>query len=381
MPFAPAPSLAKVQAEMKEVSATINIEAEQCLQSPVLPACKGVPSGQQANQYAPRAGAAVSLSSCEIDQSPAFLIQDYLQPQGAGMMHLAHEQEHAQECYEQQESQEPYDYYEQPPRENHLQQLQQYYEQQALESCDRMPQESYEQQVQEYHAQLRVEEYYEQQQPLQESYEQQQPEEHYDQQPEEYHEQQPLEFCEEQPPDSHDQVLAPHRFEEQQLQVSFEAVRPQYSDQQAPVVCEGGPCLSWMLGTGKHPMVTDDEVSYIFDCLKSINCSVSTYGLEQVALAEGLCAPGEVDSIDPDAILRLALEQMLQTKSRNGTEDIFVVAGSQLSTGYKKKVPLHVALGPVPLRPEEMEVDLKFPTMTVLWDWNVKLQGMIHEDE
>jgi len=159
---------------------------------------------------------------------------------------------------------------------------------------------------------------------------------------------------------------------------SYPATTSQWS---APPVEEynSGVCLSWMLGTGKHPMVSDDEVAYIMECLTCINESVAAYGVEAVAHASGL---GKVENSEPEAIVRQLLEQVLQERSRHGNSDIFVMSGEQYSTGYKKKVPLHVLLDAVPLSLEEMEsrIDPKHATMTVLWDWNVKLECAAREE-
>jgi hypothetical protein len=169
--------------------------------------------------------------------------------------------------------------------------------------------------------------------------------------------------------------------EEHQQHVINDNILDQYSEQVLPESYDGALCLSWMTGNGRHPMVTDDEVSYIYDCLKCINNSVATVGLEQLAVSEGLCLAGEVENMDPDHIIRLTLEQMLQTKSRNGTEDIFVTPGGAFSSGYKKKVPLYVFINSAALSQDEMEDTAgKDPTMTVLWDWNVKLQCISQEE-
>lgn len=165
----------------------------------------------------------------------------------------------------------------------------------------------------------------------------------------------------------------------QQQDAIYNATLPQYSEQPAGGY-DGALYLSWMLGSGKHPMVTDDEVSYIMDCLKCINNSVVTDGLEQMATAAGLLFPEDTENLDPENVVRQALEQMLQTKSRNGTDDIFVMPGGAFSTGYKKKVPLHVVVGSAPLGPDEMDVDPTQPSMTVLWDWNVRLECVTHEE-
>jgi len=173
-----------------------------------------------------------------------------------------------------------------------------------------------------------------------------------------------------------------HALEEQQLQVIEDNRWGQFPEQVPPEPYDGAVCLSWMLGSGKHPMVTDEEVSYIYDCLKCINGSVATVGLQQLAVTEGLCLASEVENMDPDDIIRQTLEQMLQSKSRNGNEDIFVTAGWTFSTGYKKKVALHVFVASAPLNHDEMEAAAgKEPTMSVLWDWNVKLQCITHEGE
>lgn len=180
----------------------------------------------------------------------------------------------------------------------------------------------------------------------------------------------------------YDHDVWPYALEEQQPHVFNDNILGQFSEQPLPVAYEGALCLSWKLGNGRHPMVTDDEVSYIMDCLKCINNSVATVGLEQLAVAEGLCLPGEVENMDPDNIIRQTLEQMLQTKSRNGNEDIFVTHGAAYSSGYKKKVPLHVFVASAPLTPDDMDAAAgKDPTMTVLWDWNVKLQCITHQED
>lgn len=169
--------------------------------------------------------------------------------------------------------------------------------------------------------------------------------------------------------------------EEHQQHVINDNILDQYSGQAPSESYDGALCLSWMVGNGKHPMVTDDEVSYIYDCLKCINKTVATVGIEQLAVSEGLCLAGEVENMDPDHIIRLTLEQMLQTKSRNGTEDIFVTPGGAFSSGYKKKLPLYVFITSAALGQDEMEDAAgKDPTMTVLWDWNVKLQCISQEE-
>lgn len=175
-----------------------------------------------------------------------------------------------------------------------------------------------------------------------------------------------------------EQVLLPQTFAEQQPQATHEAAYAPNSEQAYDGGCDGALCLSWMTGNDTHPMVTDEEVAYITDSLKTINESVMYYGLGQVALSQGLCTPGNVENVNPDIVVRQILEQMLQTNSRNGCDDIFVMPGPVLSTGYKKKVSLHVVYSN--LRIDETHVDLKNPTMTVLWDWNVKLQCAAQDD-
>lgn len=181
---------------------------------------------------------------------------------------------------------------------------------------------------------------------------------------------------------ANDQAQWPHALEQQHEHTVDDNRWGQLSKQVPSGPYDGAVCLSWMLGTGKHPMVTDEEVSYIYDCLKRINVSVATLGLEQLAVAEGLCLASEVENMDPDDIVRQTLEQMLQSKSRNGNEDIFVTAGGAFSSGYKKKVALHVFIASAPLSHSDMEAAAgRAPTMSVLWDWNVKLQCITHEGE
>jgi len=127
-------------------------------------------------------------------------------------------------------------------------------------------------------------------------------------------------------------------------------------------------------------MVKDEEVSYIFDCLKCINNSIYSYGLEQLAVDEGLCAQGNFENFEPEQIVRMLLEYVLQSKSRNGSDGIFVMRGRAFSSGYKKKVPLHMVLSSAPIQPEDTEIHPKAPTMTVLWDWNVKLECDEHAE-
>lgn len=155
-----------------------------------------------------------------------------------------------------------------------------------------------------------------------------------------------------------------------------------YGQDQQAYDSYSGLCLSWKMANGKHPMVQDDETEYVMDCLKAINTSVGTYGIEELAIAEGLCKAGECENMDPVKIVRQVLEQILQSKSRSGNDDIFVQQGAAFSSGYKKKIPLHVFIANAPMTSAAMDAAAgKDPTMTVLWDWQVKLQGYKQEDE
>jgi hypothetical protein len=121
----------------------------------------------------------------------------------------------------------------------------------------------------------------------------------------------------------------------------------------------------------KHPQVLEEEASYVLGWLQSIRDSSQHYGLEAVAQNNGIENAG---NLEPNELIRILLERLLQDYSRNGTCDTFVSAGAVFSCGYKKKLPLHVfpGYGEVPLVGDKLKA--KPADMTVLWPWDVKLE-------
>lgn len=133
--------------------------------------------------------------------------------------------------------------------------------------------------------------------------------------------------------------------------------------------------LSWAVAKDRHPLVSDEEATYVLDCLQNIRENFVTVGFGQVALTEGLCSSYEaVALLDPHDAIRILLERILQTYSRNGASETFVMAGTVYSTGYKKKLPLHVFPGDGMVPLSEQELQAKPATMTVIWPWDVKLE-------
>lgn len=146
-------------------------------------------------------------------------------------------------------------------------------------------------------------------------------------------------------------------------------------DEEQYLVDPEGSDLSWAVASDRHPLVSEEEASYIIDCLQSIRDSFASNGYGQVALAEGICTSYEaVASLDPNDVVRILLERLLQTCSRHGADDIFVMPGTVYSTGYKKKLPLHVFPGDCTVPLSEQQLLAKPATMTVIWPWDVKLE-------
>jgi hypothetical protein len=145
--------------------------------------------------------------------------------------------------------------------------------------------------------------------------------------------------------------------------------------QQQHLVEVEGSELCWAIARDRHPLVSDEEATYIMDCLASVRESVASNRFGQVALAEGLCSNIEAaDAHDPNEVVRIVLERLLQTYSRNGASDTFVMPGTVYSTGYKKKLPLHVFPGDAMVSLSEQELQAKAATMTVVWPWDVRLE-------
>jgi hypothetical protein len=165
-----------------------------------------------------------------------------------------------------------------------------------------------------------------------------------------------------------------------QLPENFEiivddALAPSADLQQQHLVEVEGSELCWAIARDRHPLVSDEEASYIMDLLASIRDSVMSNGFGQVALAEGLCTTIEAaNAHDPNEVVRIVLERLLQTYSRNGASEIFVMQGTVYSTGYNKKLPLHVFPGDAMVSLSEQELQAKAATMTVVWPWDVRLE-------